>query len=98
MMKQQCCSWLLEQGKFILIEQPFNLLLPVHEWWLNNVVTTLLSWLNNIVDSDQHSVVHAGQLNLVHDDQLNLDTWHIVTTKNRSTSAVSSTEIPTSYM
>ena len=87
MMKQQCCSWLLEQGKFILIEQPFNLLLPVHEWWLNNVV-----------DSDQHSVVHAGQLNLVHDDQLNLDTWHIVTTKNRSTSAVSSTEIPTSYM
>ena len=33
----------------------------LQQWWLNSVVTTLLSWLNNIVDN----IVHAGQLNIV---------------------------------
>ena len=33
----------------------------LQQWWLNNVVTQLLSSLNNIVDN----VVHAGQLNVV---------------------------------
>ena len=35
---------------------------------MNNAWTTLLSWLNNIVDDD----VHADQLNVVHADRLNV--------------------------
>ena len=40
------------------------------------MLTTLLSWLNNIVDNVVHvgqlNVVQAGQLNVVHVGQLNV--------------------------
>ena len=68
MMKQQGCSWLLETEKicidgttmFPVVNMPVNKILQ--QCWLNNVVTTLLSCLKNIVDN----VVHASQLNVVH--------------------------------
>ena len=49
----------------------------MQQWWLNNVVTKLLSWLNNIVDNVVHAAwpaqlcpYHAGQLKVVHARQL----------------------------
>ena len=60
----QCCHGCWKQGKFVLIEQTRSLLLTclfqviiaiMTEQCCNNVVTTLLStllsWLNNIVDN-----------------------------------------------
>ena len=65
MMKQQDCSWLLEQGKLVLIEQPCLL----QQWCLNNIVTTLLTTLFMLAISELN-LVHDGQLNLVHTGQL----------------------------
>ena len=48
------CSRLLKQEKTILIEQACSLLLSL----LNNAVTTLFSWLNNLVYNIVHCVQH----------------------------------------
>ena len=67
MMKQQSCSWLLEQGEFVLIEQPCKL----YCWhaWINLLISYYnydnWLWLKDTVNN----VVHAGLFNLVYAEQ-----------------------------
>ena len=66
MMKWRGCSWLLEQlGIFALMIDRTGMFTIR---WLNNIVRTLLSWLNKIVDN----IVHPDQLYLVHADKHNV--------------------------
>ena len=65
MMKSQGCSWLLKARKICIDRTSMFTIIDIclqlqiinklsQQWWLNNVVTTLLAWLNNLVDNIDH--------------------------------------------